>query len=204
MSGESDRFSDKPRVEQITETVLFTSRWLLVPMLIGLALVLLVLTVRFAVEFVRLLGAVFDSTKADVIIMTLSLVDLALIATLVVMVAISSYENFVSAIDVRSGQRKPTIFGRLDPGAIKIRLAIAIVAISSIHLLQIFLTIPETEVDWDYYTWKAIIHGAFVLTALGLAFVERMVAIGRLDRATTVGRITDFSYEPPDPVEPRK
>lgn len=176
------RRANKPHLERVAETLLFTSRWLLVPMLMGLAAVLVALTFRFFYEFAELMIGVFHDDKAEVIIGTLSLVDLALIATLVVMVAISSYENFVSAIDVRTGVRKPTIFGRLDPGAIKIRLAIAIVAVASIHLLQVFLTIPQTGVEADHYIWKVIIHGIFILTALGLAFVERMVAIGRLDR----------------------
>jgi uncharacterized protein (TIGR00645 family) len=104
------------------------------------------------------------------ILAMLSLIDAALVASLLVMVMISSYENYVSRFD--NAATELSWLGKLDAGSLKIKVASSIVAISSIHLLQIFLNLAKyTE---DQIRWATIMHLTFVVSALLLAVVDRI------------------------------
>jgi uncharacterized protein (TIGR00645 family) len=110
--------------------------------------------------------------EADLVLVVLSLVDMALVGGLMVMVMLSGYENFVSQIDIDEGKEKLSWLGKLDSGSLKQKVAASIVAISSIHLLKAFMNaqhIPDNKL-----MWYVIIHLTFVLSALGMAFVDRM------------------------------
>jgi uncharacterized protein (TIGR00645 family) len=102
----------------------------------------------------------------------LALIDLSLVASLVVMVMFSGYENFVSRIDVREGDDQLDWLGKLDSGTLKLKVAASIVAISSIHLLQEFVNIPQ--VPNDKLMWYVIIHLTFVVSALLMGFLDRI------------------------------
>ena len=91
---------------------------------------------------------------------------------LLVMVMLSGYENFVSAIDLKEGQEKLSWLGKLDSGSLKQKVAASIVAISSIHLLKAFMA--AQEIANEKLMWYVIIHMTFVLSALGMAYVDRM------------------------------
>jgi uncharacterized protein (TIGR00645 family) len=110
--------------------------------------------------------------EADLVLVVLSLVDLALVGGLLVMVMLSGYENFVSQIDIEEGKEKLSWLGKLDSGSLKQKVAAAIVAISSIHLLKAFMN--AQQIDNDKLKWYVIIHLTFVLSALGMAYVDRM------------------------------
>jgi uncharacterized protein (TIGR00645 family) len=126
-------------MERTIENLLYASRWLLAPIYIGLSLALLALGLKFFQEAIHVLPLVFEMKEADLVLITLSLVDIALVGGLIVMVMLSGYENFVSAIDIKEGAEKLDWLGKLDAGSLKQKVAAAIVAISSIHLLKAFM-----------------------------------------------------------------
>jgi uncharacterized protein (TIGR00645 family) len=159
-------------MEKTFERLLYASRWLLAPIYIGLSLALLALGLKFFQEALHVLPHVFDMKEADLVLITLSLVDIALVGGLIVMVMLSGYENFVSAIDIKEGDEKLDWLGKLDAGSLKQKVAAAIVAISSIHLLKAFMN--ATQIENDKLMWYVIIHMTFVLSALGMALVDRL------------------------------
>jgi uncharacterized protein (TIGR00645 family) len=159
-------------VEATLERLLYASRWLLAPIYIGLSLALLALGIKFFQEALHVLPLVLDMKEADLVLITLSLVDIALVGGLIVMVMLSGYENFVSAINIKEGEEKLDWLGKLDAGSLKQKVAAAIVAISSIHLLKAFMN--ATQIDNDKLMWYVIIHMTFVLSALGMALVDKL------------------------------
>lgn len=160
------------RLEILIENVILASRWLLVVFYLGLAVALAVYAVSFGVKLWDFTSKVFVIDEAGSILKMLGLIDAALVASLVVMVIISGYENFVSRFDDAS---QVHWLGEIDAGSLKIKVASTIVAISSIHLLQIFL---DTErYSGETLMWYTIIHVAFVVSALFLAFIDRVSAM---------------------------
>jgi len=164
--------SNTPVVERTLEKLLYASRWLLAPIYIGLSLALLALGIKFFQEIFHILPAVLSTKEADLILVVLSLVDIALVGGLMVMVMLSGYENFVSQINIRDGDEKLEWLGKLDAGSLKQKVAASIVAISSIHLLKAFMNTPN--IPNDTLMWYVIIHMTFVISALGMALVDRL------------------------------
>jgi len=158
-------------LERLIERLLFASRWLLAPIYLGLSLTLLLLGIKFFQE-VWHLAHIWDVTEADMILGVLALIDLSLVASLVVMVMFSGYENFVSRMDIAEGGDKLGWLGKLDAGTLKLKVAASIVAISSIHLLQKFVNIDHTPND--KLMWYVIIHLTFVLSALLMGVLDRI------------------------------
>jgi uncharacterized protein (TIGR00645 family) len=161
-------------IERGLERLIFGSRWLQVPLYVGLILVLLVLSVKFFEEFIHLAADVWTISEAQLVLMVLSLVDLVMVANLIVMVIISGYENFVSHIEAEDQVDRLSWFGKLDAGSLKIKLAASIVAISSIHLLKVFLNVADTPND--KIVLLVVIHLTFLVSALMLAFLDRIAA----------------------------
>ena len=159
-------------MERKFENLLYASRWLLAPIYFGLSLALLALGIKFFQEVLHVLPAVLELKETDLVLIVLSLVDIALVGGLIVMVMLSGYENFVSAIDIKEGDEKLDWLGKLDAGSLKQKVAASIVAISSIHLLKAFMN--ATQIDNDKLMWYVIIHITFVLSAMGMAFVDRL------------------------------
>lgn len=159
-------------MERALENLLYASRWLLAPIYVGLSLALLALGIKFFQEVLHVLPAVLAMKEADLILIVLSLVDIALVGGLLVMVMLSGYENFVSAIDLKEGNEKLDWLGKLDAGSLKQKVAASIVAISSIHLLKAFMNTPN--LPNDKLMWYVIIHLTFVVSALGMALVDRI------------------------------
>ena len=157
------------RLEVFVESVILASRWLLVVFYIGLGLALAIYAVSFGVKLWEFASHVLDLDDTETILKVLGLIDAALIASLVVMVMISGYENFVSRFD---NEDDVHWLGQIDAGSLKIKVASTIVAISSIHLLQIFLNVPKyTD---NQIMWYTLIHIAFILSALFLAIIDRI------------------------------
>jgi uncharacterized protein (TIGR00645 family) len=159
--------------EKMIERPLYASRWLLAPIYLGLALALLALGVKFFQEAFHLLGTIVSASEADLVLTVLALVDLALVASLLVMVMFSGYENFVSQIDVNAGGEKLAWLGKLDAGTLKIKVASSIVAISSIHLLRAFM--DAQKIANDKLLWYVIIHLTFVVSAVMLGVLDKLV-----------------------------
>ena len=159
-------------MEAFFEKLLYSARWVLAPLYIGLSLALALLTIKFFQEAFHFFPLIFSTTESDLVLLILSLVDLSLVGGLVVMVMLSGYENFVSRINIEKGKEKLSWLGKLDSGSLKQKVSASIVAISSIHLLQNFMN--ASEVDNDKLMWYVIIHLTFVISAIGMAWVDRM------------------------------
>ncbi len=167
------------KLEHAIEYVILASRWLLVVFYLGLAFALGLYAISFARKLWEYVSHVMDLQETEAILKILSLIDASLVASLVVMVIISGYENFVSRLDQANGEL--TWLGKIDASSLKIKVASTIVAISSIHLLQVFL-------NADIYSeskmmWLTIIHMAFVISALLLAYIDRVMSGTHKDKA---------------------
>lgn len=164
-------------IEKFVENVIFASRWLLVPLFLGLTLVLVIYVVKFFQELAHLFATALAMDDAGLLIAALTLVDATLVASLLVMVIVSGYENFVSRLDVDVGRHNIAWLGKLDHGSLKIKLASSIVAISSIHLLKAFMNIENTSET--KLLWLVIIHMTFVISALLMALIDRVTSHGK-------------------------
>jgi len=160
-------------VERFVESVVFYSRWLLAPFFVGLALGLLLLLVSFVNEYIHFLWSpgVFHSKETTLFI--LELIDLTLIASLVAMVTIAGYENFVSKIDFKDKIERPDWMGKVDFASLKLKVISALVAISSIELLKVFLN--SGYYDEQEILWRVIIHSVFVVIVLLFALTEKFM-----------------------------
>ena len=159
-------------MERALENLLYASRWVLAPIYLGLSTALVLLSVKFFQEVLHTAPLVVQMSEADLVLVILSLVDMALVGGLLVMVMFSGYENFISRIDVSEGTEKLSWLGKLDAGSLKQKVAASIVAISSIHLLRAFMS--AQQIPNDKLMWYVIIHLTFVLSALGMAYVDKM------------------------------
>jgi len=160
------------RLEIALEAVILASRWLLVIFYLGLAVALAVYALTFGVKLWDFISHAFDIGETDAILKMLGLIDAALVASLVVMVIISGYESYVSRFD---NDGSVHWLGEIDAGSLKIKVASTIVAISSIHLLQIFLNVGTHT--GDQLMWYTLIHITFIISALFLAYIDRISAM---------------------------
>ena len=160
-------------LENLIERVLYHSRWLLVPMYLGLAVLLMLLTVGFVGDLIAMVPRIAGLSEKELILATLSLIDLVLVASLVVMVIISGYENFVSRLELAESDEKLSWVGKLDSGTLKLKVASSIVAISSVHLLKAFMNVQQ--IPNDKLIWLVAIHMTFVVSALLMAVIERFL-----------------------------
>lgn len=157
--------------EKLFERTFFSLRWLLAPICLGLSFALIALAIKFFQELTHVLPHVFELTEADLTLSILSMIDMALVGGLIVMVMFSSYENFVSQMNLdRPEDDRLGWLGKMDAGSLKNKVAASIVAISSIHLLRIFMNIPTIEND--KLMWYVIIHLTFVLSALVMCWID--------------------------------
>lgn len=161
-------------MEKAIERVLFASRWLMAPFYLGLIAALLMLMVKFVQEVVHYFPMVLSLSESDVVLVALSLIDLSLAASLVLMVILSGYENFVSKIDVGEEEDRPIWMGTLDFGGLKLKLISSIVAISGISLLRNFMDVASTPKE--DLMWLAIVHVVFVVSGVLLALMDWLSA----------------------------
>lgn len=159
-------------LELFVERIILAARWILVVFYLGLAAALVIYAASFIGKFLRVARSALTLGESEMILAMLGLIDAALVASLVVMVMISGYENFVSRFDEHDG--KVSFLGKLDAGSLKIKVASSIVAISSIHLLQVFLN--SEKYDTTNLIVMTGIHLAFVVSALMLGILERLMA----------------------------
>ena len=160
------------RLELGLEQFLFACRWLLAPFYVGLALAILILLIKFIEEFLHIALKAFTASEADIILGVLSLVDLTLTGSLLVIVMFAGYENFVSKIDHSHHRDWPEWMGTIDFTALKLKLMSSIVAISAIQLLKQFMAVKGAS-DRDL-TWHVVIHLVFVGSSVLLALSDRI------------------------------
>ncbi|AUM00076.1 hypothetical protein B4966_07810 [Rhodocyclaceae bacterium] len=161
------------RFETAFEHLLFSSRWLMAPVYLGLILAMLVLLVKFAKQAWQLLGDLLSATGPEIIVGVLTLVDTALIMNLLIIIIFSGYENFVSKMEDLHGHKdRPDWMGHIGFSDLKIKLIGSIVAISGIELLKGFMNVAK--LDDRELAWMVGIHITFVLSGLLYAMMDRL------------------------------
>ncbi|MFT3929715.1 MAG: TIGR00645 family protein [Spongiibacteraceae bacterium] len=159
-------------MEKLIERTMYASRWLLAPIYLGLSLSLLALGIKFFQELIHTAPVLLEIGEADLVLKLLSLIDLALVGGLIVMVMLSSYENFVSRLDIGEDAEKLSWLGKMDAASLKNKVASSIVAISSIHLLKIFMDAEKYSLE--YLKWYVIIHMTFVASAFAMGYLDKL------------------------------
>ena len=160
-------------MERGFERILFAMRWLLAPLYLGLGLLLIMFAIQFFRELIHIVEVATSLLEVDLILMALTLIDLTLVASLIVMVMLSGYENFVSKLDLEGTEKSLAWLGKLDAGSLKIKVAASIVAISSIHLLKAFMN--HESVTTEKMLILIATHLTFVISALLLAVMDRII-----------------------------
>jgi uncharacterized protein (TIGR00645 family) len=158
-------------IERWVETILFACRWLLAPLYVGLSLALIALGAKFFQEAYHVLSHVFTASEAELVLTVLAMIDIVLVGSLIVMVMFAGYENFVSRIDA-AGTESLGWLGKFDAGTLKLKVAASIVAISSIHLLRVFM--DAQQIANDKIMWYVILHLTFVVSAVLLGVLDRL------------------------------
>ncbi|HBA66515.1 MAG TPA: hypothetical protein DCZ48_10160, partial [Methylococcaceae bacterium] len=157
-------------VERAIERIMYASRWILAPVYLGMSVALLAISVKFFQEIIHFVPHILEIDEANLTLKLLTLIDLTLVGSLIIIVMFSGYENFVSQMDIGLSTEKLGWLGTHDYGSLKIKLASSIVAISSIHLLKVFMNIQAT--DNDKILWYVAVHLTLVISALLMGFLD--------------------------------
>ena len=152
------------------ESVLLAARWVLLPLYLALIASVLAVFAMVARDLIHLVAVIGTAPETEVLLMLLSVLDFVLVANLLVMVGVSSYESFVSRIDVAHESAKPEWLGKMDSGNVKVKVAMAIVMISAIHLLRAFMQ----DVDSRRLLVLGAIHLVFVISTVMIAWVDKV------------------------------
>jgi len=162
------------RLEKILEAGIFRARWLIAPFYFGLVLALVMLLGSFCYELYRAFFVHFSLEPEAVILVVLTLIDLSLAGNLVIIVVFSGYENFVSKIDTRGNEDRPSWMGTLDFSGLKMKLIGSIVAISVISLLRAFMQLATTgaELDARKLGWMIGLHVTFLFSGVMFALMD--------------------------------
>lgn len=159
--------------------LIFGSRWLQLPLYLGLIVAQAVYVILFLKELWHLVLGAMKFTEQEIMLVVLGLIDVVMISNLLIMVIVGGYETFVSRLELERHPDQPEWLSHVNASVLKIKLAMAIIGISSIHLLRTFIYAGSLgKVDGPYteagVMWQVIIHGLFVLSAIGIASVERL------------------------------
>ena len=170
----------KPTSERVLEHVLFTSRWLMAPMYLGLVAALIGMVVVYLRELVGYAEKLMTMTGEQAILAGLTLIDMTLAANLLLIVMFSGYENFVSKFDIGIAEERPEWMGKVDFQGLKIKLIASIVAIPGIALLKRFMEVGEEGFsspgqEAQLY-WMVVIHLTFVASGALLAAMDWLLA----------------------------
>lgn len=164
---------DRPLARTVGSTI-FISRWLQAPLYLGLIAAQGVYVWRFMQELWHLVSDVGHLSENDVMLLVLGLVDVVMIANLLIMVIIGGYETFVSRINLKNHPDQPEWLSHVNANVLKVKLAMAIVGISSIHLLQTFINAANHSAET--MLWQTVIHLTFVISAVALAVIDRYLS----------------------------
>ncbi|MBL9202911.1 MAG: TIGR00645 family protein [Opitutaceae bacterium] len=176
-------------LESLLERSIFASRWLQAPLYVGLILAQCVYVYQFFVELWHLLHITIHGVPKDgpdlsttVMLMVLGLIDVVMIANLLIMVIIGGYETFVSRLSLDDHADQPEWLNHVNAGVLKVKLATALISISSIHLLKTFITVMNpagsAPVNNHGVMWQVIIHLIFVVSAIALAWTDKLMMAG--------------------------
>lgn len=161
----------------IISRLIFFSRWLQAPLYLGLIAALGVYVYKFAHELYVLVTTAALLSETKIMLIVISLIDVVMVANLLIMVIIGGYETFVSRLQLKGHPDQPEWLGHLDAGTMKIKVAMALIGISSIHLLRTFLDVGgERILTNENIFWQVVIHMTFVFSALLMAYTNRLIA----------------------------
>ncbi|MFC4560244.1 TIGR00645 family protein [Nocardiopsis mangrovi] len=189
--------TDVPAATKISSTsrlslgyLMFLSRWLQVPLYLGLIVAQLVYVWLFMLELWHLIHevALGNVDETAIMLIILGLVDVVMVANLLIMVIVGGYETFVSRINLDGHPDQPEWLDHVNANILKVKLATAIIGISSIHLLKTFIEAARTESDT--MLWQTVLHLTFVVSALALALIDRMLSpsVARVARERQAAR----------------
>lgn len=153
--------------------VIFLSRWLQAPLYFGLIVVMAIYVYVFGIGLYHMISKINDLQDATLMLQALDLIDVVMIANLLIMVIVGGYETFVSRLYLRSHRDNPEWLDEVNAGTMKIKLALALITISSVHLLRTF--IDPAQKDNYVVMWQVIIHITLVLSALAIAWTNCMI-----------------------------
>lgn len=161
--------------------LIFSSRWMQLPLYLGLIVAQGVYVVLFIKELIHLIGGATSFTEQMIMLAVLALIDVVMISNLLVMVIVGGYETFVSRLRLEGHPDQPEWLNHVNATVLKVKLAMAIIGISSIHLLKTFIAISALGTDEAQYTtdgvmWQTIIHVVFILSAMGIAWTDYLMA----------------------------
>jgi uncharacterized protein (TIGR00645 family) len=186
MAQSSDRPSDRVHL-RLLASFIFGSRWLQVPLYLGLIAAQCVYVVLFVKELWHLMMHATSFTEQQIMLLVLALIDVVMISNLLVMVIVGGYETFVSRLRLQGHPDQPEWLDHVNASVLKIKLAMAIIGISSIHLLKTFIEAGNIGMQGAKFTeagvmWQTIIHITFILSAVGIAWVDRLGNLGAAHR----------------------
>lgn len=154
--------------------ILFGSRWLQMPLYLGLIIAQAVYVFLFWQELVHLVHEAPHLTEEKIMLVVLGLIDVVMISNLLIMVIVGGYETFVSRLQLEGHPDEPDWLSHVNANVLKVKLATAIIGISSIHLLKTFINAPN--LDEKTLLWQVVIHMSFVLSAVGIAVIDRLMS----------------------------
>ena len=158
---------------RVINRVIFSSRWLQAPLYLGLVAILGIYAYRFLLSLLHLFINMPESNDTEIMLEVLDLVDVVMIANLLIMVIMGGYETFVTRLGLHNHPDQPEWLDELDAGTMKVKLALALVGISSIHLLRTFIESNKTSVD--SMKWQVFIHLTLVVSAIAIAYTNSIL-----------------------------
>jgi uncharacterized protein (TIGR00645 family) len=153
--------------------LLFSSRWLQLPLYVGLIVAQIVYVIQFMAELKHLIVEVAQFNATTIMLTVLGLIDVVMISNLLIMVIIGGYETFVSRLDLEGHPDEPEWLSHVNANVLKVKLATAIIGISSIHLLKTFIN--AQNLDEKTMFWQVAIHITFLLSAVAIAAIDRIM-----------------------------
>lgn len=164
-----------PRLPPLAH-VIFGSRWLQLPLYLGLIVAQCVYVFLFLKELWHLVHGANTLTEQGIMLLVLGLIDVVMISNLLVMVIVGGYETFVSRLGLHNHPDQPEWLSHVNASVLKVKLAMAIIGISSIHLLKTFIEAEHYVADGheNVMLWQTAIHMSFIASAIGLAWIDRI------------------------------
>ena len=171
--------NNPPRLN-LLQSLIFSSRWLQLPLYLGLIVAQGVYVVLFMKELWHLISHATSLSEQLIMLAVLGLIDVVMISNLLVMVIVGGYETFVSRLNLQSHPDQPEWLSHVNASVLKVKLAMAIIGISSIHLLKTFIDIGTLGSEGSRYTetgvmWQTIIHTIFIISAIGIAYTDKLM-----------------------------
>lgn len=163
----------------ITAQLIFWSRWLQAPLYLGLIVAQGVYVYHFLVELTHLVAKASTISEAEIMLIVLGLIDVVMIANLLIMVTIGGYETFVSRLNLKEHPDQPEWLSHVNAATMKIKLSMALIGISSVHLLKTFIN--ADQMDPVTIKWQVIIHVTFIFSALAMAYTDRIMTLTLID-----------------------